>query len=200
MSFPLPVFWLTRGLSDKLFFFIKRVATVTGAIAAVSLDFPFSLCGLHPSFCRQQLWQARWSSDVILSKVQASCSETQSPGPLLSAPSLTLNVSGSQVTEGRFLALVSALTSKLTAEHLIAQKRERQVLIICQKNGRVGIYGLHLKALLVYFRKVHGEHIFSPGKKPINILYAVVKHSSCVLYFFFIFRGLSSSLKTYIIS
>lgn len=55
---------------------------------------------------------ASWIADVTLSKAD-------SPGPQHSAPSLTLSVSRSQVTEGLFLALVSTAESKLTTEHPI---------------------------------------------------------------------------------
>lgn len=57
--------------------------------------------------------------------VQASFSET--PGLQLSAPSLTLSVSGLQVTGGLFLVLVCTLTSKLTTDDPIAPKRGASV-------------------------------------------------------------------------
>ena len=75
------------------------------SLAAVTLDFHCSLCGRRPS-------QARWISDVTLSKIQASCSAIQSPGPQLSSPSLTLSLSRSQVN-GVFSELLSALVHQM---------------------------------------------------------------------------------------
>lgn len=61
--------------------------------------------------------------------------ETESPGPQLSAPSLTLNVSGSQVTAGLFIALVSTFASNLTTEDPTGQRKGTSVDNLSQSSG-----------------------------------------------------------------
>lgn len=89
-----------------------------------------------------------------------------SPGPQLSAPSLTLNVSRSQVPEGIFLALVSTVSLNVTTEHLIGRNRGTSVDIRSEKWRCWNLWFAFLKTRFIYkLTLVPAEHVFGPSIK-----------------------------------